>query len=209
MKILIADDHAVVRGGLKQTLLEEFGETTFGEAATGSEAVHFVLNDTWDFVIMDVSMPGSTGLEALKQLKELRPELPVLMFSMYPEEQYAVRALSAGAAGYLSKASIPEELVTAVHKILAGGKYVSAKLAERLATELGSPSDQSPHEALSDREYHVLRLLALGKTVKEIAGELGISGNTVSTYHSRIRTKMKLHTGAELTRYAVEHKLLD
>jgi len=209
MRVLIADDHAVVRGGVKLALLEEFGEIVLGEAATGAEAVSSVLTGTWDLVIMDISMPGRSGLEALKQLKELRPELPVLMFSMYPEEQYAVRALRAGAAGYLTKASIPEELVKAVHKTLAGGKYVSAELAERLAAEAGPPSDKPPHEALSDREYQILRLLASGKTAKEIAGELGISVNTASTYHARIRAKMKLQTDAELTRYAVEHKLLD
>jgi two-component system invasion response regulator UvrY len=209
MRVLIADDHAGVRGGVKQTLLEEFSEIVFGEAATGSEAVSSILNGTWDLVIMDIAMPGRSGLETLKQLRELRPELPVLMFSMYPEKQYAVRALRAGAAGYLIKASIPEELVKAVHKILTGGKYVSAELAERLAAEVGSPSDKPPHEDLSDREYQILRLLAAGKSAKEIAGELGISTNTVSTYHVRIRTKMKMQTDAELTRYAVERKLLD
>src|SRR5438552_17414221 len=167
MKVLIADDHAVVRRGLKETINESFPKTTFGEVETAQEAIESVRRQDWDVVILDISMPGKSGLDILDDLKRLRPKLPVLFLSMHPEEQYARRALKAGAAGYLTKESVPEEMKTAVRRVLAGGRYVSANLAERLACDLREGADTPVHELLSDREYQVLRMIALGKTVKE------------------------------------------
>jgi len=207
MRILIADDHAVVRDGVKLILSEEFKGSVFGDAVDGQEAVKAVLNGTWDLVILDISMPGRSGLEILKEVKALCPQLPVLMFSMYSEEQYAIRALRAGAAGYITKASISEEIVKAVLKIVAGGKYVSAELAERLAGEIAEPSEKPPHQSLSDRELQVLSLIGAGKAVKEIARELSVSVSTVSTYRTRILEKMKMQTTVELIRYVLEHNL--
>ena len=208
MRILIVDDHAVVRAGVKQILADAFPDAAFGEAADGRQAVAFALDKAWDLAIVDVAMPGRSGVDVLKDLKALRPKLPVLVFSMYPEEQYAVRALRAGAAGYLTKASLSDELVAAVRKALDGGRYVSAELAERLASELGSPAKGLPHEALSDRELEVLRRLGAGKAVKQIAAELSLSASTVSTYRRRLLGKMRLKTTAELIRYAIEKRLL-
>jgi two-component system, NarL family, invasion response regulator UvrY len=208
MNILIADDHAVVRNGVKLTLSEEFSESVYGEAADGQETIKAVLDGAWDLVILDISMPGRSGLEVLKELKSLRPQLPVLMFSMYSEEQYAIRALRAGAAGYITKASISEELVKAVLKIVAGGRYVSTELAERLAGEIALASDGPRHEALSDRELQILCLIGSGKAVKEIARELSLSVSTVSTHRARILEKMKMQTTVELIRYVLEHKLI-
>jgi DNA-binding NarL/FixJ family response regulator len=209
MRILIVDDHEVVRAGVMQILSDEFGKATFGEAADSAEAVGAMLKGKWDLAIVDISMPGRSGLDLLKQMKGLRPQMPVLILSMYPEEQYAVRALRAGAAGYLTKASLSEELVNAVRKIQAGGKYINAGLAERLAAELSAPSVKPPHESLSDRELEVLRLIAAGKTTKGIARELSLCVNTVSTYRARVLKKMNMQTNAELIRYAIENKLLD
>ena len=209
MRILIVDDHAVVRAGVRQILADAFPDAAFGEAADGRQAVASAMDKVWDLAVVDVAMPGRSGVDVLKDMKALRPKLPVLVFSMYPEEQYAVRALRAGAAGYLTKASLSDELVAAVRKALAGGRYVSAELAERLASELGTPAKGPPHEALSDRELEVLRRLGAGKAVKQIAAELSLSANTVSTYRKRILEKLKLHANADLIRYAVEHKMLE
>ena len=208
MRILIVDDHAVVRAGVRQILADAFPDAAFGEAADGRQAVASALDKAWNLAIVDVAMPGRSGVDVLKDLKALRPKLPVLVFSMYPEEQYAVRALRAGAAGYLTKGNLSDELVAAVRKALAGGRYVSAELAERLASELGSPAKGLPHEALSDRELEVLRRIGAGKAVKQIAAELSLSASTVSTYRKRLLGKMRLRTTTELIRYAVEHKLL-
>jgi len=208
MRILIVDDHAVVRAGVRQILADAFPDAAFGEAADGRQAVASALDKAWNLAIVDVAMPGRSGVDVLKDLKALRPKLPVLVFSMYPEEQYAVRALRAGAAGYLTKGNLSDELVAAVRKALAGGRYVSAELAERLASELGAPAKGPPHKALSDRELEVLRRIGAGKAVKQIAAELSLSASTVSTYRKRLLGKMRLRTTTELIRYAVEHKLL-
>jgi DNA-binding NarL/FixJ family response regulator len=209
MKILIADDHAVFRRGLKETIGEAFPRVTFGEAQTALEAVEGVRQQNWDIVILDISMPGESGLDILNDLKRLRPKLPILLLSMHPEEQYARRALKAGASGYLTKESVPEELKHAVRKIVAGGRYVSATLAEKLAYDLRSGVDVPVHELLSDREFQVLRMIASGKTVKQIADEIALSVKTVSTYRARILEKTGMKTTAELIRYAIQAQLGD
>jgi DNA-binding NarL/FixJ family response regulator len=209
MKILIADDHAVFRRGLKETISEAFPKVTFGEAQTALEAVEGVRQQNWDIVILDISMPGGSGLDILNDLKRLRPKLPILLLSMHPEEQYARRALKAGASGYLTKESVPEELKHAVRKIVAGGRYVSATLAEKLAYDLRSGVDVPVHELLSDREFQVLRMIASGKTVKQIADEIALSVKTVSTYRARILEKTGMKTTAELIRYAIQAQLVN
>lgn len=208
IRILIADDHAIVRRGLKQILTEIPGVAAIDEAANGQEVLAMVNKEDYALVLLDISMPGRSGLDVLKQLRAERPGVSVLMLSMHPEEQYAVRALKAGAAGYLTKESAPDELIMAARKILAGGRYVSASLAERLAYDLDRPSDKPPHEILSDREFQILRMIASGKTVKEIGEGLALSVKTVSTYRARILAKMRLKNNAEITRYAIENGLL-
>lgn len=209
MRILIADDHAVFRRGLKETIGEAFPKVTFGEANTAQETLDWVRRHNWEIVILDISMPGKSGLDILDDLRRLRPKLPVLFLSMYPEAQYARRALKAGAAGYLTKESIPEELQTAVRRVLGGGRYVSATLAERLAYDLGSGAEMPVHELLSDREFQVLRMIASGKTVKDIADEISLSVKTVSTYRTRILEKTGMKTTADLIRYALQSQLVD
>lgn len=209
IKILIADDHAIVRQGLKQIIVEEPDLTVAGEAQTAQQVLDLVRQRDWDVVVLDISMPGRSGLEVLKELKQERPRLPVLVLSMHPEEQFAVRALKAGAAGYLTKESAPEELITAIRKVLGGGKYVNATQAEKLAFALAASSERSPHETLSDREYEVLRLIGSGRTVSEIAEQLSLSVKTISTYRARILDKMNLRNTAELMHYAISHRLLD
>lgn len=208
MRILIADDHAVVRHGLKRILGEELPGTVFGDAETSAEALATARDGDWDLVILDISLPGRSGLDVLKELKALKPKLPVLVLSMHPEEQFAVRALRSGAAGYLTKQGAPDELVAAVRKVLRGGRYVSASLAERLAGEIAGASDRAPHETLSDREFQVFRLIASGQTLTAIAEDLSLSVQTVSTYRTRLLEKMGLTTNADLTRYAHNHGLL-
>jgi DNA-binding NarL/FixJ family response regulator len=209
MRILIADDHAVFRRGLKETIGEAFPKVTFGEARTAQETIDWVRRQDWEVVILDISMPGKSGLDILDDLKRLRPKLPVLILSMYPEEQFARRALKSGAAGYLTKESVPEELQTAVRRVLAGGRYVSSTLAEKLAHDLRRGADTPAHELLSDREFQVLRMIASGKTVKEIADEISLSVKTVSTYRTRILEKTGMKTTAELIRYALQTQLVD
>jgi DNA-binding NarL/FixJ family response regulator len=209
IRILIADDHAVVRQGLKQILLEAFEPATFGEAGHAQEVLDQVRAQEWDVVILDITMPGRSGLEVLKELKQARPKLPVLVLSMHPEDQYAVRTLKAGAAGYMTKDSAPDELVGAVKKILRGGKYVSPSLAEKLAFSLDADTQRPPHESLSDREFQVMCMIASGKTVGEIADELCLSVKTISTYRTRILEKMNLKNNAELTHYAIQNRLVE
>jgi two-component system invasion response regulator UvrY len=209
MRVLIADDHAVFRRGLKETLGEAFPRVTFGEAKSALETLENVRLRDWDIVILDISMPGKSGLDILNDLKRLRPRLPILLLSMHPEEQYARRALKAGASGYLTKESVPEELKLAVRKIVAGGRYVSATLAEKLASDLGKGVDVPVHELLSDREFQVLRMIASGMTVKQIGDEIGLSVKTVSTYRARILEKVGLRTTGELIRYALQAQLVD
>jgi len=209
MKILIADDHAVVRRGLRDTLAEAYSRATFGEAKTAQETLESVARQNWDLVILDISMPGKSGLDILDDLHRLRPKLPILLLSMHPEGQFARRALKSGAAGYLTKESVPEELKEAVRRVQAGGRYVSATLAEKLAFDLRGGTDLPVHELLSDREFQVLRMLASGKTVKQIADEISLSVKTVSTYRARILLKTRLKTTAELIRYALQAGLVD
>ena len=209
MRVLIADDHAVFRRGLKETIGEAFPKVTFGEAKTAQETVSLVRRQDWEIVIQDISMPGISGLDILDDVRRLRPKLPVLFLSMHPEEQYARRALRSGAAGYLTKDSIPDELKDAVRRILTGGRYVSATLAEKLAFDLRRGAETPVHELLSSREFQVLRMIASGKTVKQIADEISLSVKTVSTYRARILEKTGMKTTAELIRYAFQAQLVD
>jgi len=209
LKILIADDHPVFRRGLKQIIAETTDIVVADEAADGLEVLNKVKAGDFDLVLLDISMPGKTGIDVLTQLKYERPKLPVLMLSMHPEEQYAVRALKAGASGYLTKESAPDELVAAIRKVSTGGRYVSASLAEKLASILQKKGGELPHQTLSDRELHVMRLIASGKTVSEIARELSLSVKTISTYRSRILYKMKLKNNVELANYATQNRLIE
>jgi two-component system invasion response regulator UvrY len=209
MRVLIADDHAIFRRGLRETLSDAFPKVTFGEASTAQETLEYVRKHDWQIVILDISIPGKSGLDILDDLKRLRPNLPILLLSMHPEEQYARRALKAGAAGYLTKESVPEELKAAVGRVLTGGRYVSATLAEKLAFDLRKGADTPIHELLSDREFQVLRMIASGKTVKEIASEINLSAKTVSTYRARILEKTGMKTTVELIRYALQTHLVD
>jgi DNA-binding NarL/FixJ family response regulator len=208
LRILIADDHAIVRQGLKQIVTETRDMTVVGEASNGQELLNKIKESEYDVVVLDITMPGRNGMDVLRQLRSERPRLPVLMLSIHPEEQYALRALRAGASGYLTKESAPDELVVAIRKVSRGGKYISSSLAEKLASELEVGREQAPHEALSDREYQVMCMIASGKTVMEIAQELSLSEKTISTYRSRILEKMKMKNNAELTYYAIKNQLV-
>ena len=209
MRILIAADHAVVRQGLKQILAGAFKRASFGEAANSQQALERVWKEAWDIVILDLTMPGRSGLEVLKEIKQAHPKLPVLMLSMHPEDQFAVRLLKAGAAGYMTKESAPEELVGAVRKAIAGGRYISATLADKMASLLVNDTQVAPHERLSDREFLILRLIASGKSVSVIARELSLSVKTVSTYRGRVLEKMGLTNNAELLHYAFQNNLVE
>jgi two-component system invasion response regulator UvrY len=208
-KMLIVDDHAVVRHGVKQILNEQFHAAVIGEAQNAEEMIEQVHKADWDIVVLDVGMPGKSGLVALKELKQLRPKLPALVLSAYPEDQLALRMLKAGASGYLSKDSAPNELVQAIRKILAGGKFVSSAVAELLALNLESDWEKPLHEQLSDREYQVMCLIAVGKSLKDIADDLCVSISTVNTYRARILEKMQLKNNTELTHYAIENRLVN
>jgi two-component system invasion response regulator UvrY len=209
MKILIADDHAVVREGLKQILSENPNINVTAEASTGHEVLQQIEKNNFDLVVLDISMPGRGGLDILKEIRNKRPKLPVLILSMYPEEQYAVRVLKAGASGYMTKDSAPHELIIAIKQISKGKKYVSPSLAERLAVDLEVTTGRPLHESLSDREYQVMCMIASGKTLKEIAEQLSLSIKTISTYRSRILEKMNMKSNAGLTHYAIKNSLVD
>jgi DNA-binding NarL/FixJ family response regulator len=208
MKVLIADDHAILRHGLKEILTDGFKDVEFGDAANTQQALDQLDRKRWDVLILDISMPGRNGLEVLREARERWPHLAVLVLSSAPEEQLAVRVLKAGAAGYMNKQSAPEELVEAVRKLLTGGKYVSSRLAERLATEIGR-SNRPPHEQLSDREFQVMQMLAAGKSLKEISDALSLSVKTISTFRGRILTKLTLTNNVQLAHYARDNGLLD
>lgn len=211
-KILIVDDHAVVRRGLKEIIQETIAmDTCFDEAASGQEALSRTMSNSYDLVLLDISMPGRSGLDTLKDLKKATPALPVLVVSMYSEEQFAMRSFMAGASGYVAKESAPEELQVAVETVLQGKKYMSASFSQILLAELKNEkkSGESPHMILSNREYHVACLIASGKTLKEISRQLALSDKTISTYRSRILGKMNLKTNAELINYAIKHKMVD
>ncbi len=207
--IIIADDHTIFREGLKQILRETSDIAVAGEAANGAELLERVRKGNYDVVVLDIAMPGRGGLEVLKELRSERPRLPILILSMYPEEQYAVRALKAGASGYLTKTSASDELISAIRKVATGGKYVSASLAEKLALHLDNENERPLHERLSDREYQVMRMIASGESLQGIAKKLSLSAKTISTNRARILQKMKMKTNAEITYYAVKHELVD
>lgn len=208
-KVLVADDHAVVREGIKRIIEETADMVVAGEAVNGWEVLEKARGGDYDVVVLDISMPGKNGMEILKELKRERPGVPVLILSMHPEEQYALRALRAGASGYVTKESAPDELIAALEKVLRGGKYITSALAERLVLDIGVGSEESLHEKLSDRELQVLCLLAEGKTINQIGQELCLSAKTISTYRSRIMQKMAMKTNAQLIRYAIKQGLVD
>lgn len=202
MRVLIVDDHKIVRSGLRQEIAEHYPGAVFGKAGTSQEALELLHRQRWDLVLLDVNIPGRSGLEVLEKVKQFWPETPVLVISAYPEEEFAVRALKLRAAGYLTKGQAADEIGTAMKKALAGGRYVTNFLAERLASALGTDLQGAPHESLSSRELQVLRLVAQGRTLKEIAGELALSEKTIGTYRARISEKLRLSTNGELARYA-------
>jgi len=209
IRVLIADDHAIVREGLKQIVADTPDIEVAGEAKDSHEALDKISKNNYDVVLLDISMPGISGLDVLKQLRSQKPQLHVLMLSIYPEEQYAVRTLKAGASGYLTKESAPDELVAAIRKVSRGGNYVSHSLAEKLAANLRRDGSKQPHEALSDREFQVMRMIASGKKGKEIAEELLLSVKTVSTYRRRILEKLGIENTSSLIRYAIQNRLLE
>jgi DNA-binding NarL/FixJ family response regulator len=208
MKVIIADDHSIVRKGLRQILQEEYPFAEIEEASNAEDLISKTMSGTWDVVITDLSMPGRSGLDALRQIREAFPKLPVLVLSMHPEDQYAIRVLKAGASGYLNKDTAQDELVQAMRKVLAGKKYISSRVAEQMADVIEGNTEGALHELLSDREFDVLKMLAGGKSVSEIAAALSLSSTTVSTYRARILEKMKMKSNADLTRYALENKLI-
>jgi DNA-binding NarL/FixJ family response regulator/HPt (histidine-containing phosphotransfer) domain-containing protein len=208
VRVLIVDDHTIVRCGLRAMLANEFSGAAFGEAADARQAFEQLRKAPWDIALLDITLPGKSGLDLLKELKAEWPTLPVLVLSGHPEDQFAVRVLKAGAGGYLTKESAPEELAKAIHKILAGGRYVSPALAEKLALDVGTDSARTPHEMLSDREYAVMALIGSGKTVKEIGAELSLSAKTISTYRARVLEKLSVKNSAEIVQYAIRNGLV-
>lgn len=208
IRILIADDHAIVRKGLKQILLEEYPSAFIGEVADAEALILAAINEPWDVVICDMSMPGRSGLDALQQIKKSSPKLPVLIMSMHPEDQYALRVLKAGASGYLGKETIHDDIVKAVETVRRGKKFITPAIAERLADAFDSAVSGKLHDSLSDREFDVFKLLASGKSVSEIGEQLSLGSTTISTYRSRIMEKMDMRSNADLTRYALENGLI-
>jgi two-component system invasion response regulator UvrY len=209
IRIIIADDHPIVRAGMRQIISEASDLMVADEASDGHKLLSKIREEGFDVVILDITMPHMDGLDVLKQLKIEKPKLPVIVLSIHPEDQYALRVLKAGASGYVTKASAPDELINAIRKVFRGGKYISPSIAEKLAFQLDANFKEMPHEALSDREYQVLCMLASGKTVTKISGELALSVKTVSTYRARILEKMDMKNNAELIHYAVQNKLVD
>jgi len=208
IRILIVDDHAIVRRGLRALLSDEFHGAIFGEASDAHQAVEHLREHLWDFALLDITLPGKNGLDLLKDVAAEWPKLPVLVLSGHPEDQFAVRVLKAGAKGYMTKESAPEELAKAIRKILAGGRYVSPALAEKLASSVNRDVTRSPHETLSDREYDVMSRIAAGKTVTEIAAELALSAKTISTYRARLLEKLGVKNSAEIVQYAIRNDLV-
>ncbi len=208
-RILIADDHEIFRKGIKQILLEMPKKYLIDEANNGHEAIEKILTDNYSAVLLDISMPGKNGLDILKQLKSFMPKLQVLILSMYPEEQFAVRAIKAGAAGYLTKGCKPDELIRAIRKILNGKKYISDSIADRLAVYVENDENKAPHEALSSREYEVMCMIATGKKVKQIANELSLNDKTISTYRARIFEKLEMSDIAQLIQYTIQNNILE
>lgn len=209
IKVLVADDHAIVRRGIRQILTETPDITVGGEAGTAEEVRRLVREQRWDVVVLDISLPGGSGMDLLAELRRERPDLRVLILTVYSEEQYAIRAIRAGAAGFLTKESAPVKLIEAVRKVAGGGRYVSTELAETLASVFAGDAAGAPHERLSDREFEILKMLASGKTVSEVAHELSLSVKTVSTHRTRLLKKMAMRTNAELTHYALRNRLVE
>ena len=208
IRILIADDHTVVRKGLRQILAEEFTNAVIEDVSNADDLIKKVILEQWHVVISDLTMPGKSGLEALQEIKKINPALPVLILSIHPEEQYAIRVLKAGASGYLSKDTAPDELVNAVRRVMQGKKFITLSIAERIADSFNLDSEKLQHESLSDRELNVFKMIASGKSITEIAESLSLSVTTVSTYRSRIMGKMNMKNNASLTLYAIEHGML-
>jgi len=209
LRVLVADDHDIVHHGLKPLLLDHFGAVTFGTAKNAQEALDRCTAEDWSVILLDITMPGRSGLDILADLKRIRPTVPVLIMSAFPEEEFALRALKSGASGYIDKRTLGGEILTAIKRVITGERYVSVALASKLAAQLGGGETRSAHETLSQREFQVLRLIAAGKTIKEIAGELSLSEKTVGTYRTRISEKLGLGTNVELTRYALQHRLVE
>ena len=209
IRVLIADDHPLLRSGLKQVLAQEPDVAVLGEAENSQEVLELLAEKKWDVVLLDIAMPGRSGLDVLHEIRNQHPSLPVLILTVHAEEQFAVRAIKAGASGYLTKSEAPAELVRAIRRVVTGKRYISAALAEALANALGSGTDRPPHEDLSDREFQVLCKIAAGRTVTEIAGEILLSVKTVSTYRTRVLEKMNMRSNAELTRYAIQNGLVE
>jgi DNA-binding NarL/FixJ family response regulator len=207
--VLIVEDHQIVRRGLKEVLADKFPLLEVGEAESSQAALELLMKREWDIVLLDINIQGRSGLEVLEEVKRHRPRTPVLVLSAYPEEEFAIRSLKLGASGYLNKGLGSDEMLAATEKILAGGRYVTASLAEKLAAKLGNNIQNAPHESLSSRELQVLRMIANGRTLKEVAAELALSEKTVGTYRSRISKKMGLASNVELTRYALQHRLVE
>lgn len=208
IRILIADDHAIVRKGLKQLILEEYPSASLAEVSDAESLMSKITEDNWDIVICDLSMPGRSGLDALRQIKQAYPSLPVLIMSMHPEDQYALRVLKAGASGYLSKENIHEDIIKSIRTVMLGKKFITASVAEKLAQAFEEDQEEFSHEKLSDREFDVFKLLAAGKAVSDIAEQLSLSVTTVSTYRARILDKMHMKSNADLTRYALNNNLI-
>ena len=209
LKVLVADDHALLREGLTRVLTKEFNGADVQEVGTGQGAIDLVRAQTWDALILDINFPDKHGIEVLKETKSLRPKLPVLILSFYPEKQYALRSLKAGASGYLTKETVPQELVAALRQVIQGGTYLSSRVAGDLVSGLRAEEPTTLHQTLSDRELQVLCSLSRGKTISQIAGELSLSVNTISTYRARLLEKLNLTTTAELIRYALDHRLVE
>lgn len=209
LRILIVDDHAIVRDGLRQMLALRFPQASFGQGCNAQEALNHASKGPWDVLLLDISMPGQSGLDVLREIKAVQPELKVLVLTRHPEDQYALRVLKAGASGYLTKDTASAEVANAVQAVRAGGNYISASLAQKLASNLNAPAQKAPHETLSDREYQVLRMIAAGKSVKEIGFDLSLSVKTVSTYRTRVLAKLGFKTSAEVIRYAMREKLVE
>ena len=208
IKVIIVDDHLIVREGLKQIISDNFDISVVDEASNGQEAINKIRNNDCDVLLLDISMPGRSGLEILKEIKSELPKLSILILTMHPEEQYAVRVLRAGASGYLTKESAPDELIEAIRKVSDGGKYISSTLAEKLAFNLEIDTGKPFHQTLSDREFEVMCMISSGKTVTEIADEMSLSVKTISTYRTRILDKMRMKTNAELTYYSIKNDLV-
>jgi len=209
IRVLVADDHPLLRNGIRQVLGQESDVTVMGEAENAEQVLERIDEQGWDVVVLDIAMPGRSGFDALREIRRRRPHLPVLVLSMHSEEQFAIRAIKAGASGFVSKSDAPAEIVRAIRKVVTGKKYVSASLAETLANAIESETHRPAHETLSDREFQVMCRIASGKTVSQIAAEISLSVKTVSTYRARVLEKMNMRTNAELTRYALRTGLVD